>query len=98
MKKGFIAIYGEVEVSRDYLQHLFSQNTPVIYEIESILKKYEIDYRVWNKRINKYVHVIFDNYKIKLSTPNLPVFAWKPMLFVIGTVSCMYLWKYLNTI
>ena len=43
MKKGFIAIYGEVEVSRDYLQHLFSQNTPVIYEIESILKKYEID-------------------------------------------------------
>tara|TARA_B100000508_G_scaffold106030_1_gene84167 strand:- start:30 stop:581 length:552 start_codon:yes stop_codon:yes gene_type:complete len=98
MKKGLIAIYGEVEVSRDYLQHLFSQNTPVIYEIESILKKYEIDYRVWNKRINKYVHVIFDNYKIKLSTPNLPVFAWKPMLFVIGTVACMYLWKYLNTI
>jgi hypothetical protein len=25
MKKGLIAIYGEVEVSRDYLQHLFSQ-------------------------------------------------------------------------
>ena len=43
IKKGMIAIQAEVEISRDYLQHLFSQRTPVIYEIESILKKYEIE-------------------------------------------------------
>ena len=98
LKKELVAIHAEVEISRDYLQHLFGQRTPVIYEIENMLKKYEIDYRVWNNRIKKYVHTIFDNYKIKLVTPNIPVFAWKPMLFVIGTVGLMYLWKYLDTI
>jgi len=41
---------------------------------------------------------VFDNYKVKLSTPNIPVFAWKPMLFVIATVGSFYLWKYINTI
>ena len=98
LKKELVAIHAEVEISRDYLQHLFGQRTPVIYEIENMLKKYEIDYRVWNNRIKKYVHTIFDNYKIKLVTPNIPVFAWNPMLFVIGTVGLMYLWKYLDTV
>lgn len=98
LKKGLIAIHAEVEVSRDYLQHLFCQRTPVIYEIEEMLKKHNIDYKIWNERIRKYVHTVFDNYKIKLSTPNIPVFAWKPMLFVIGTVGSFYLWKYINTI
>jgi len=98
LKKELVAIHAEVEISRDYLQHLFGQRTPVIYEIENMLKKYEIEYRVWNNRIKKYVHTVFDNYRIKLITPNIPVFAWKPMLFVIGTVASMYLWKYLDTI
>jgi len=98
MKKGLIAIQAEVEVSRDYLQHLFSQNTPVIYEIEEMLKKHQIDYKIWNMRIKKYVNTIFNNYKIKLSTPNIPVFAWKPMVFAIGTVSSLYLIKYIQTI
>ena len=98
LKKGLIAIHAEVEVSRDYLQHLFCQRTPVIYEIEEMLKKHNVDYKIWNERIRKYVHTVFDNYKVKLSTPNIPVFAWKPMIFVIGTVGSFYLWKYLNTI
>ena len=98
MKKGLVAIQAEVEVSRDYLQHLFSQRTPVIYEIESLLRKHQIDYKIWNSKFKKYVQTIFDNYKIKLATPNIPVFAWKPMIFVIGTVGAFYLWKYLNTI
>ena len=98
MKKGLVVIQAEVEVSRDYLQHLFSQRTPVIYEIESLLRKHQIDYKIWNDKFKKYVHTVFDNYKIKLATPNIPVFAWKPMVFVIGTVGVFYLWKYLNTI
>ena len=43
LKKELVAIHAEVEISRDYLQHLFGQRTPVIYEIENMLKKYEID-------------------------------------------------------
>ena len=41
---------------------------------------------------------VLDEYKIKLVTPDIPVFAWKPMLFMIGTVGAMYLWKYLHTL
>lgn len=98
MKKGLIAIHAEVEISRDYLQHLFSQRTPVIYEIEEMLKKHKVDYKIWNEQIKKYVHTVFNNYKIKLSATIIPVFAWKPMLFVIGTASSFYLWKYVHTI
>ena len=93
-----ISIQGEVEISRDYLQHLFSQRTAVIYEIESILKKNGIKYDILNKRISKYVNKVLDEYNIKLVTPDIPVFAWKPMLFMIGTVGAMYLWKYLHTL
>ena len=98
LKKGLIAIHAEVEVSRDYLQHLFCQRTPVIYEIESLMKKHKIDYQIWNDRIRKYVKTVFDSYKIKLSTPNIPVLAWKPLVFVIGTVGSFYLLKYIQTI
>ena len=96
--KDSISIQGEVEISRDYLQHLFSQRTAVIYEIETILKRHSIKYEVLNKRISRYVNKVLDEYKIKLVTPDIPVFAWKPMLFMIGTVGAMYLWKYLHTL
>ncbi len=98
LKKGLVGIHAEVEVSRDYLQHLFSQRTPVVYEIETILKKYHVDYDIWHGKIKKNVNAIIDNYRVKLTTPALPVFAWKPMLFVISTVGIFYAWKYLTTI
>jgi hypothetical protein len=98
MKKGLVAIQAEVEVSRDYLQHLFCQRTPVFYEIEKLLKKHQIEYKIWNEKIKKYVHAVFDNYKIQLKTPNFPVFAWKPMVFVIGTIGSLYLLKYILTV
>ena len=98
LKKGLIGIHAEVEVSRDYLQHLFSQRTPVVYEVEEILKKYQVDYNIWHDKIKKNVKAIADNYKVKLATPSIPVFAWKPMLFVIGTIAAFYGWKYFNTI
>ena len=98
LKKGLIGIHAEVEVSRDYLQHLFCQRTPVVYEVEAILKKYQVEYSVWHDKIKKNVSTIIDNYKVKLATPSIPVFAWKPMLFVIGTIMAFYGWKYFNTI
>lgn len=98
LKKGLIGIHAEVEVSRDYLQHLFSQRTPVVYEVGEILKKYQVEYEIWHDKIKKHVNAVLDNYKVMLSTPSFPVFAWKPMLFVIATIGSFYLWKYLNTI
>ena len=97
-KNGEVGIEAEVEVSRDYLQHLFCQRTPVIYEIEALLKKHQIEYKIWQNKIKNHIHSILDNYKITLATPNIPVFAWKPMLFFIGTVGVFYLWKNLDTV
>lgn len=98
MKKGLVAIHAEVEVSRDYLQHLFCQRTPVLYEIEVLLKKHQIEYKIWNERIRKYVKAVIDNYMVQLKTPSFPVLAWKPMVFFIGATGVLYLFKYLLTI
>ncbi len=93
-----VMIHAEVEVSRDYMQHLFSQRTPVVYEVIKILEGNQIECRIWNQRIKKYVSAVMENYRIRLSTPSLPAFAWKPMVFSIGTVGLFYLIKYLLTI
>lgn len=98
LKEGLIGIHAEVEVSRDYIQHLFSQRTPVIYEIQDMLNRHHIDCKVWNDGIKRYVRAIYDDYKVRLSTPSIPVLAWKPMLFVIGTIGSFYLWKYVHTL
>ena len=44
LQKGMIGIHAEVEISRKYIQHIRSVRSPVIYEIESILKKHKIEY------------------------------------------------------
>src|SRR5574342_1264653 len=75
MKKGLVAIQAEVEVSRDYLQHLFCQRTPVFYEIEALLKKHQIEYKIWHDKLKNHIHTVFDNYKVMLTTPSIPVFA-----------------------
>ena len=98
LKEGLIGIHAEVEVSRDYIQHLFSQRTPVVYEIQEMLSKYHIESKIWNGGIRKYVRAVYDNYKVKLAAPSIPVLAWKPMLFVIGTTGSFYLWKYIHTV
>ena len=98
MKKGLVAIQAEVEVSRDYLQHLFCQRTPVLYEVETLLKKHQVEYKIWNERIRKYVNTVIDNYKVKLATPSFPVLAWKPMVYVISTIGILYLFKYMMTV
>ena len=98
MKKGLVAIQAEVEVSRDYLQHLFCQRTPVLYEIENLLKKHQIEYSIWNERIKKYVNSIINNYRVQLKTPSFPVLAWKPMVLFIGATGVIYLLKYILTV
>ena len=62
----------------------------ILSKLPNLLTKYD--------KIKKNVHEIIDNYKVKLATPGIPVFAWKPMVFVIVTVVAFYGWKYFNTI
>ena len=96
MQQGLIAIQAEVEISRKYIQHIRSVRAPVIYEIESILKKHSIEYRIWNSKLRDYITNIIDNHQIKLNAPKLPAIPWKPMICFVITIASMNALKFMG--
>lgn len=95
-QQGLIAIQAEVEISRRYIQHIRSVRAPVIYEIESILRKHRIEYRIWNAKVRDYITSIIDNHQIKLSAPKLPAMPWKPMLCFAITLATLHALKFVG--
>src|SRR5919112_787196 len=98
IQQGVIAIQAEVEISRRYIQHIRSVRAPVIYEIESILKKHKIEYQIWNAKVRDYITNIFDNHQIKLHSPKLPAMRWKSMLFFAATIATFNALKFAGVI
>lgn len=97
MKDGLIAIQGEVEISRRYIQHMFSQRAPVVYEIANILKKNGIDYKIWNDKLNEYISHVIDNHNIKLR--GIPaLLPWMPTCVIASGYSVWYLLRFLGVI
>ena len=96
MQQGLIAIQAEVEISRRYIQHIRSVRAPVIYEIESILKKHKIEYQIWHAKMRQYITSVNDNHQITLSAPRLPPIPWRPMAGSVVTLSIIYLAKFLG--
>ncbi|MDP9462224.1 MAG: hypothetical protein M3O97_00580 [Thermoproteota archaeon] len=96
MQQGLIAIQAEVEISSRYIQHIRSVRAPVIYEIESILKKHKIEYQIWHAKMRQYITSVIDNHQITLSAPRLPPIPWKPMAGSMVTLSLVYLAKFLG--
>jgi len=96
MQQGLIAIQAEVEISRKYIQHIRSVRAPVIYEIESILKKHKIEYQIWHAKMRQYITSVIDNHQITLSAPRLPPIPWRPMAGSVLTLSLIYLAKFLG--
>jgi hypothetical protein len=97
-EQGLIAIQAEVEISRKYIQHIRSVRAPVIYEIETILKKHKIEYKIWNAKVRDYITNIFDNHQIKLSSPKLPAMRWRSMLFFAGIIATFNALKFAGVI
>ena len=95
--QGLIAIQAEVEISRKYIQHIRSVRAPVIYEIESILKKHEIEYKIWNDKIRDYITRVIDNHEIKLVAPTIPI-SWKHMTSYVTALAVVYLLKFTGAI
>ena len=95
--QGLIAIQAEVEISRKYIQHIRSVRAPVIYEIESILKKHEIEYKIWNDKIRDYITRVIDNHEIKLVAPTIPI-SWKHMTSYVTALGVVYLLKFTGAI
>jgi hypothetical protein len=98
MQQGLIAIHAEVEISRRYIQHIRSVRVPVIYEIESILKKHQIEYQIWHAKMRQYITSVIDDHQITLSAPRLPPIPWKHMAGSVVTLSLIYLAKFLGII
>ena len=96
MQQGLIAIHAEVEVSRRYIQHIRSVRCPVIYEIESILNKHRIEYRLWHVKLKQYITNVVDNHQITLNAPRLPPIPWKHMAGSVATLSLVYLAKFIG--
>jgi len=94
--QGLIAIYAEVEISRRYIQHIRSVRSPVIYEIESILKEHKIEYQIWHAKLKQYISSVIDNYQITLNAPRLPPIPWKHMAGSVATLSLVYLAKFIG--
>lgn len=93
MKEGFVAIQGEVEISRKYIQHIVSKRAPVIYEIVNILKKNGIDYSIWNSRINDYVSHILDDHQIQLKGKRFLI-PWIPACIIGPSIGTWFLVRF----
>src|SRR5215210_120818 len=90
MQQGLIAIQAEVEISRKYIQHIRSVRAPVIYEIESILKKHKIEYQIWHAKMRQYITNGIDNHQRTGSAARLPASPWRPMAGSVGTLALIY--------
>lgn len=95
---GRLLIHAEVEVSRDYMQHLFTQRTPVVYEVVRILERHGIGAHIWDPRHGRRVEAVRSTWRVSLAPPVLPPLAWKPLVYSIGAIGILYLAKYLATV
>ena len=90
LHKDMIAIDGEVETSRKWVEHNTKDNwISVIYEITNILKKYQIGYHLWHKKIGKYVVHILEQVKIQM-TP-IGKIEWKHVAIAAGAIAALVL-------
>jgi hypothetical protein len=96
LQQGLIAIKAEVEISRRYIQHIGSVRVPVVYEIESILKKHRIEYNIWNEKLRDYITHIIDNHQVKLEGPRLHAMPWRHMLVTSSSLLIIYTLKFLQ--
>lgn len=98
LQQGLIAIKAEVEISRRYIQHIGSVRAPVVYEIESILKKHKIEYDIWNEKLRDYITHIVDNHQIKLQGPRLRAMPWRHMIIAGSALAIVYALKFVQLI
>ncbi|MDQ6722977.1 MAG: hypothetical protein M3Z01_01750, partial [Thermoproteota archaeon] len=63
---------------------------PVVYEIETILKKHCIEYQLWHSYIKDYITNIIDDHHIKLKSPKIPAMPWIGMVGFMSVVAILY--------
>lgn len=101
LHEGLIAIDGEVETSRKWVEHNTENNwISVIYEITDILQKHQIQFSIWHKKMQIDVVEIVEQMKIQMSP--LGKIQWKHVAIAVGLAALLGLiaWrakKYLDS-
>ena len=85
-----IAIDGEVETSREFLEHATEPIwVSVIYEIAEILRKYGVQFIIWHKKLGRYVEQVIQ--KIQLTMKPNGKIRWKPIVAAAAIISSIAL-------
>lgn len=84
-KNGFIE--AEVEVQREYLEHLGERRLFVVFEAFEYYRDYFKSLHIFYKPANKWVINILDHFKVRLNPPQ-SLTPWKPVVAtVVGVAS-----------
>ena len=85
--KNQIAIDAEVETSTEYLDHVTKPQywISVVYEVQDILTKYGIKFRIWHKKAKSYVLQIVQKTTLTLLEADGKI-KWKPIALGVAII------------
>jgi len=90
-ESGFIE--SEVEVSRDYIEHLGEYRVYVVYELFNFYSKVYDRLHILYKPRNRWVVKVWDNLRIRVKPPKL-LTPWKPIAVGVGVAIAVGLLTY----
>ncbi|WP_243671497.1 hypothetical protein [Vulcanisaeta sp. JCM 16161] len=79
-------VESEVEISRDYLQHLVGPRFNVVYEIYDLLKDITDYRRICIKPLGRCINDVIENIGIELRAPRA-LMPWKPLIAVVSLMA-----------
>ena len=79
-------IESEVEVSRDYLQHLIGPRFNVVYEAYDLLRGIPDDKRICIKPLGRCISDVVENIGIELKSPKALI-PWRPLIFMASLIA-----------
>jgi len=78
-------VESEIEVDRDYLQHLTGPRFNVIYEVYEALKGLTSYRRICIKPLGECINDVIENVGIELRAPRVLI-PWKPLVAVASSM------------
>ncbi|GBD34106.1 hypothetical protein HRbin34_00425 [bacterium HR34] len=69
LKENEISIDAEVEVSRKYFQHLKTNILTVVDEVENVLQKFNVKFKLFHKGYKKYIEKVIEENDFYFYTP-----------------------------
>lgn len=75
----------EIEISREYLQHLIGPRFNIVYEVYDALRHFVKERRICIKPLGRCISDVIENMRIQLEAPRALI-PWKPIV-VISSVA-----------